>query len=426
MDRIAIPTKDRPLELNRLLEELSIQFAKYSHGMPIQIFDHSEKGTAKAVIEKFQKQLPIVWVGPEQRNALIKGVAGSLCIDPKEVHDIFSEGYGGNRNFMLACNPTGRVVTVDDDVVPCSFKLREEPRVENPRLEDLLEQGDQVALQRFLRIAMLNGVEVAYEMEVRPEQAVEFQYDFISDLLTPLGKELDANVASGESCQKVTVTPGTKKLILEGRPVTGKVLMVFPLISYHGDMRAALLAKNTLEAYAHTRPFALKESIGSYTSYAALHDVTSGIPFMSTSLRCEDVLHAHMISRIRDGVYFYTGRDVMHKRAARVLNEADLAMNEVASGSFMGIVGMGLRDHRLEDLPSYLLEVSSSIPIIGEYILSARDILANLQYENLPDLDQTVQIFLRVQQEVRKAVVTLHHWPRIHEYVLEQADKRDS
>lgn len=412
MDLIGIPTLNRAKELQRLLEELTLQYKMYGHDIPIKIFDHSRNESTSWVVEAFP-HLDIEVYGQSKREKLIQEIHKNCNIPEDEANIIFSNGYGGNRNFMLAMRPLDRVISIDDDVVPIAYRSQEKPhhdeRWNRPTKRMVVE-----ALCRLAGVNPTRSIDVGYLLT--QNNVVRERYDFLTEILQPLGKdtsEFERGVGiiiplPGENAQKLTGFGDAPK---------GQVVFSYPLGSYRTDSSARYLNNDKIMSSFDLKKTVLSRNMTQgYLCYAADNTIVSEIPFIPTQLRYEDNMHDLMMHHFGKGCFCMIGRDVMHIGTPKD-NIEELIFDEITATVIPTIGRLFFKQAgTIPTLGTMLALTCVKGRVLKDVLDSAiKFLLETNQIYNLEEVGK-LNLYKCAQRELLLAGITFTNWPRIIEY----------
>lgn len=412
MDIIGIPTLNRAKELQRLLQELMLQYKTYGHDIPIKIFDHSPNESASWVVEAFP-HLDIEIYGQSKREKLIQEIHKNCNIPEDEANIIFSNGYGGNRNFMLATHPLDRLISIDDDVLPVSYRSLEKPthdeRWNRPAKLMVVE-----ALCRLGGVNPARSIDLGYLSS--QNNAVRERYDFLTEILQPLGKdasEFERGVGiiiplPGENAQKLTGF---------GSAPEGQVVFSYPLGSYRMDTSAKYLKSDTTKSSFGLKKVVLSRNMTQgYLCYAADNATISEIPFIPTQLRYEDNMHDLMMHHFGKGCFCMIGRDVMHIGTPKD-NIEELIFDEITATVIPTIGRLFFKQaDTIPTLGTMLALTCVKGRVLKDALDSAIKFLLEINLtHNLKEVDK-LNLYKCAQRELLLAGVTFTNWPSIIEY----------
>ena len=443
-----VPTKDRSDQVRRLLRELVVQEELFSEGIPIYIIDASTPNSAHEICKEFRGRLPLFYFGSEERNKLIKSISKDLDLAEVSVADIFSRGYGGNRNAALSQALEDTVISCDDDILPYSFGLVNPPQT-SPESAEAIDQGltkanedrDVTAVAYFLT-ALLGGSNgnnnplIGLKYEVHKNAGKPNHYNLFSDLTKDLGrsvKELSYPIGSRLDFRKIG--NGEERILLEPARVDGitsSVILSFPLISGTDDLIEPAQGKTSgVVGYSGLRPSVLINHPVSYCCYGTLNKVLGKIPFVPTALRCEDTLHWTMNQEVGNGVSLMIGNDILHDPPERLgSNSQKMSENECCCVILQTMVIKTLREVQGDnyDVSPRVMGLGKLLPAVADRKNEVRDLIGNAllmlaknRYigANLPSPSQIPSIELKIKTEVEYSSFVFKNWSRIREYILD-------
>ncbi len=424
-DLIAIPTKDRPKELRRLLGELYAQKVDYGHSLPIYVFDHSPTDSASGLVEEFRDRLEVYHRGSMHRTRLIDEVSKQLGINRKVAERIFSYGFGGNRNFILGMTPHDRVISLDDDVLPVSCCSRTGQQDQAETLEQALADRDPVQLLNFLDdLIRPDGNEViGYSNKCDPSACSEERYDLIKSMMRYLGRDIKGLCFPlGKTLDFQREPVG--KVILEGKNNNrnGRITTTYPLLSFHTD---DVLYKQGNQAfvYSQLRPAITESMVVGYSCYAADHGVFSQVPFVPTRLRYEDVLHQYMMDNWKMGMSLMLGCDVKHERGSRPqLSMEDCLQEEHFSRLTHCLIAfVAARSNSLDELSNHLKQQRlSSQAFVDGFIAVSKP--SKKYLEKIPPISSETRARLPavIGEDLRWAAATFGLWEKIISFLRDK------
>lgn len=443
---IAIPTKDRPYELRRLLTFLAELQRRYGHCVPVHVFDHSPNYTARPTVEELQGRsgLEITLFGEQERTALIDDVSERLSIPHPSVDEIFREGYGGNRNAILSQFPNSVVISIDDDIIPLSFSSHQDFSALQRRIDDGL---DYMLYKIPLQSGLLAGNLRGFKKMVRyQEQGFHEWYDLIGTLLKHLGKRVtDLTLPTAKTLEFAddiydcstssfdNKEDGLQYVITHDsldKP-TAQISAAFPLLSFHGDILTRHQHEDEMFTLDGLQPVVLPRIDEGYACFAADNTAYANVHFVPTRLPYEDIVHSYIMAASPEDAALMIGMDVMHKRNGSNYRDPHLTSTGV---SLCGIIVRGILFKILENFSfnpertsTFLQEIekadeqqiSFGWSNLKEFMEEARSSAAS-DYGIVVKANEIARIKVRAYEELHRSGRVFELWPRIIEYMRDK------
>jgi len=396
-ESIAIPTLgNEPHKLHRLLRKLIANRTRYGHTYAIYVFDHSVTSSAHSVVKQFDEE-NVHYLGHDQRAAFIGDLSDRLSLDGDILNRTFSRGYGGNRNFILAKTIRDRVISIDDDIDPVSFRL----------VSDMHEQP--------------TGNVIGFFQDIPAEEGEFYDFDLFGNLMDFLGKhKTQIDLREGESLDDVT------NVTIDGdfHNSASRVIAVHPMISGVPDLVYPLLRKfeGKKRAFSYLEPAVVKHRFEVYQCYASENEIASVLPFIPTPFRCEDTLHAMMLSDLQVGCFVMSGNDVYHDQDSL----DNIGEEEVFREMIAHLIGMHIgylfrdNEQKLDGFPYKLRVTSNNYPYMN-LLARAGPKLAILKGYNVASSRENIaRIHSTVRAEASFAADTFQAWNKVRDYLMNQ------
>jgi len=348
---VTIPTLgNRPEKLKRLTDALK--------GHDVRVFDYS---------------MP-------EREELIRSLVDKVGLNEEVVRRTFSQGYGGNRNFIMASTINDVIVSMDDDVLPARIKVDDEP-------------SEGIANFHF-------ADDCTFE-----------NYDVVSELGRFIGKRAgDLDMRKGGI---IEYSYSPFRLVGDAPSDDSRVIASFPMISYDWDNSAHAHGEYGKMVFTGMKPAVLKSRWDIYQCYATDNKVVSAVPFSPTELRYEDTLNSNMLDRLDLGCSVMIGKDVVHVNP----NGADVD-KEIAAHMSCGLIFAAYHKNAdLNEAADQLIGVTHRYAETRDFVESRMMFMASL---GVPvSFDSVGKIQGLVQSETYIAAQTFQIWDKVRDYLMQ-------
>ena len=384
---VAIPTIGRDLvSLGMLIGNLLRQREEYGHSFPIYLFDHTQEKTVSEFAKQFEKKNVFVY-GKKEREQLITEVSQKLGLNMDYVRKTFSNGYGGNRNFIIAKTLQDQVVSIDDGILPYSLRHH---RIKSKDWSDCV-----------------GTLHVVKESSCQKEE-----FDLFGLLTEPLGKSVSGfNIKKGGRLIRTGC-----KLELEGEAPKENSVIVSSHPFFSGDNDLALFSKRARATiYSDLKQFIVNFRSKSAGCYGVNNKIDSVLPFVPTTLRYEDLLRSFMASRLNLGCALYIGKDVLHSNKHKPKPTTGQIKEEMVAQICYTLMGDAFRGCRKMDSFSSFLEKHDFFD--GRYetlVFQAYDV-AGLEM-NSGEYSWITNV---IEREIDLVKNTFQMWGKVREYLLD-------
>ncbi|MFT4326872.1 MAG: glycosyltransferase family 2 protein [Candidatus Woesearchaeota archaeon] len=257
---VAIPTKDRPDRLNKLLTKLEENFAQFHTDAHVAVFDDTKTNSAEEIVAKHSSNLDILHYGTEHKNYL------ATFGNP----ELFRQSYGGNRNAILATFPNHRIIMLDDDMAPFSVKAK------GPKMKVTIPlEKSQVHLGN---------------LRYPSEKDTFTSTDFVDILLKDLGRKPSKRNIFVD--MDVPVSGSIRGTRMKRHSIPSHITKITQ--TGHTDTYEFVRAQvNPLLCNDRIKPSFTTQC--SYACVAMNTAYTANIPFVPTRYKYEDILHSNML-----------------------------------------------------------------------------------------------------------------------------------